>query len=87
MTGLVCCSRVNSPHGADLLCTSALLQASWTPPHMAALPEVENPSCPTEDSLLPGGIPTLSSGLSSWASPHEGTMGPQLPLLATQDVS
>lgn len=86
MTGPVCCSRVNSPRGAGLLCTSALLQASWTPPHMAALPEVENPSCLKEDSLLSGEIPTLSSELSSWGSPHEGAMGPQLPLLPTQEV-
>lgn len=77
---------MNSPRGAGLLCMSALLQASWTPAHMAALPEVENPSCLKEDPLLPGGIPTLSRGLSSWASPHEAAVGPQLPLLPTQEV-
>lgn len=47
---------------------------------MSALPEVENPSCLKEDSpLLPGGIPTLSRGLSYLGITHEAAVGPQLP--------
>lgn len=60
------------------------------PPNMATLSDPESPLPRGGLPFLPEGLLTFHSRLSSWALPHGGAMGLQLPLLAQfplQEVS